>query len=110
MAISWAKSELDYSALRPKQELAFAREATYLYHFQQAAASVYATVCYPFSTATDITSNLGETPSRNLSALPKTSATTYFKSGITNSLEESYIPLAGERRRKAELNTLLAVA
>ena len=59
MAISRATSELGYSALRPKQELAvgtFGEEATRLYGFQQVTASVHATVCYPgirFSPVTD---------------------------------------------------------
>ena len=45
MAISWATSELVYSALQPKQGT-FCGEATCLYHFQQVGARVYATVCY----------------------------------------------------------------
>ena len=50
MAISRATSELGNSALRPKQELAvgtFCEEATCWYRFQQIAARVHATVCYP---------------------------------------------------------------
>ena len=48
MAISRATSEL--GTLQPKQELAvgtFCEEATCWYRFQQVAARVHATVCYP---------------------------------------------------------------
>ena len=52
--------------------------------------------------------------SGNLSALPKTSATTCFKSGKTNSLEELNTFLRSDDRRKTsqseQLNTLLADA
>ena len=52
--------------------------------------------------------------SGNLSALPKTSATTCFKSGKTNSLEELNTFLRSDGRRKKsqskQINTLLADA
>ena len=49
MAIFRATSELGYSALRPKKEVAkstFSKEATCLYRFLQVAARVHATLCY----------------------------------------------------------------
>ena len=49
MAISMARSELGYSELRPKQELAvrhFCEEVTCFHRFRQVAARVHATVRY----------------------------------------------------------------
>ena len=132
MTISMATSEPDYSALRPKQELPvrhFLRGSDVFVSLPTGSGksscyypgpSIFSGNVLRQRTALreSITSSRlchgthNFEPRRNtsgkLSALPKTSATTCFKSSKTNSLEElntfllSYVLMAEERRPKRE--------
>ena len=107
---------------------------TCFYHFQQVVARIHATVCYPgpsiFSgnilrQRTTLRESIASrclchgphnfeprrNTSGNLSTLLKTSATSCFKSGKTNSLEElilSYFPMAEETLQREQLNTFIS--
>ena len=136
MAISRATSELGYSALRPKQELAvrhILRGSDVFVSLPTGSgkSSYYCLLSRAFDFLRQRTalresrasSRLCHEPhnfeprrntSGNLSALPKTSATPCFKSGKTNSLEEPNSFLRSDGRRKTsqseQLSTLLADA